>query len=274
MNEPTTIIEDFHRFLTYIKEQPTKLTKTKGNLSKKDLRAMYAMLPNLGLEVGENATQSYYPVINLFMELAQKLELVRTSTSGLSTVLIVDDEQLGNFEQLTITERYVSLFQCFWLQANWEELQGGLYAATPNNVDFLLEELNDFPVNTKITLSKHPSLKNFLERYGHFLLHFQYFGFWEVELDESVQPKTKVRAKSIKIQPFLKPLIPLLVKNYNSRTGLNVETKFAIFDIFLDINEYEEDCEDEKISSEEFLAALKPHFEKGQLERLLSQRKR
>ena len=76
MNEPTTIIKDFLWFLTYIKEQPIKLTKTKGNLSKKDLRAMYAMLPNLGLEVGENATQSYYPVINLFMELAQKFILL------------------------------------------------------------------------------------------------------------------------------------------------------------------------------------------------------
>lgn len=264
--EPTTIIEDFQQFLMYINQQPIKLTKAKGNLAKKDLRAMYAFLPNFGLEIGESSNQSYYPVINLFMELALKLELIKKVAQGAASVLEVDEEQLAKFEKLTATERYVSLLQCFWLYADWTALQGGLYTSAPDNVDILLSELSEMPLNTKIVLAKEQSLNFLLARYGHFLLHFQYFGFWEVMLDNEIQPKTKVKATSIKIHSFLKPLIPILMASFENRADSYGLGMFGLF-----IEGFEDDFEEEHepISTELFISKLQPLFEKGQLKHVL-----
>lgn len=266
-SEPTTIVADFQHFLMYLKEHPVKLTKAKGNLAKKDLREMYDLLPNLGLEVSENSNQDYYPVLKLFMELGQKLELIRKVASGASTVLVIDEEQLALFEKLTMAERYVSLLQCFWLHADWEVLAGGLYASTPSNVDFLFESFNELPVNEKINIENDRDLKYSLQDFGHFLLYFQYFGFWEVELDLDLEPKTRVSAKSIQIQPLLKSLMPILSESFERRVDAN---GLGMFDLLFDTFE-DEDFEDEEgpISTEDFVAALKPLFEKGQLEQVL-----
>lgn len=270
-SEPTTIVADFQQFLMYLKVHPVKLTKAKGNLAKKDLRALYEVLPNLGLEVSESSNQDYYPVMKLFIELGQKLELIRKVASGASTVLVIDEEQLALFEKLTMTERYVSLLQCFWLHADWEVLAGGLYASTPTNVYFLFESLSGLPVNKKINIANDRDLKYALHDYGHFLLYFQYFGFWEVELEPDLEKKTRVIAKSIQIQPLLKSLMSILAESFEQRADSN---NFGMLDFLFGGFEGEDDedfeDEDEAISTEDFVAALKPLFENGQLEQVLT----
>ena len=244
-DEPTTIVRDFFVFLNYMKQQPIKLTKSKQQLTKKDLQALYALLPNLGLEVGPNSTHGYYPTINLFVELAQKLMLLKKNYHSSSSHYVVDATQLQAFEQLTLAEQYVSLLQCFWLHADWDALQGALYAQKPLNIDFLFPELQALPPNETIRLKQHPTLGSAVATYGHFLLYFQYFGFWEVALDHEITPKTKVQARSLQVKPFLLPLIPILVNAFTAR-----------FD-------------EAATGTAQFIDALKPLFEKGQLQSTL-----
>lgn len=270
---PTTIVEDFHAFINYLSSHPIKLTKTKQELSRKDLRALYGLLPKLGLEVGERSTQIYYPVINLFMELAFTLELIRKASKGSSIVIEVDEAQLQALEKLTMTEQYVSLLQCFWLHADWEALQGALYAQKPINVDALFEYLKKLPVNQKISLQSDESLQYFVVMYGHFLLYFQYFGFWNVTLDKQLEPKTKVKAVAIEIKPFLKPLIPTFQKSFESRENLFDGGFLSMFNNIFCMEQLdeleEEDLEEELMTTAEFVAELKPLFEEGQLENVL-----
>lgn len=247
-DEPTTIVGDFFVFLNYINQQPVKLTKSKQQLAKKDLQALYALLPNLGLEVGPNSTQSYYPTINLFVELAQKLMLLKKTYHSSSSHYVVDATQLQAFEQLTLTEQYVSLLQCFWLHADWDALQGALYAQKPRNLDFLFPELQTLPPNKWIDLKKQSSLSWTVATYGHFLLYFQYFGFWDVELDHELVPKTKVGARSLQVKPFLLPLMPTLLNSFIDRFDLD---------------------EASAAKTTKFINALKPIFEKGQLQNIL-----
>lgn len=272
---PTTIVADFQTFLHYLKTNQVKLTKTKQALTKKDLRALYEQLPNVGLVVGENATQANYPVINLLMELALKLELVRKTVKGSTVTLIVDEEQLQLFQDLTLIEQYVSLLQCFWLQADWKALQGALYADTPMNVDGMLAYLEELPVGKKLTLQSNRELKQYVYTYGHFLLYFEYFGFWHVTLDDEVEPKTRVVAKSIELKPFLLPLKTVLEVSFESRGDHLDQGLFSALDQLFGMRglvgfgDEEDEYEDEVMTPAQFLAELQPVFEKGQLERIL-----
>lgn len=270
---PTTIMTDFHTFINYLSSHPIKLTKTKQELAKKDLRALYELLPNLGLEVGEHSTQSYYPVINLFMELSFKLDLIRKASKGSTIVIEIDETQLQALEKLTMTEQYVSLLQCFWLQADWDTLQGALHAQKPMNVDALFEHLKKLPVDQHFSLQSNKSLQHFVVTYGHFLLYFQYFGFWNVALDEQIEPKTKVMAVAIEMKPFLKSLIPTLQTSFESREDLFDGGILSMFDTIFGMEQPDEleevDLEVEIMTTAEFVAELKPLFEEGQLENVL-----
>ena len=265
-SEPTSIVADFTIFLTYLKQQPVILTKAKQQLARKDLRALYELLPNLGLEVGERSTQSYYPVINLFVELALKLQLINQTYSGSTSSFVVAEDQLQAFEKLTATEQYATLLKCFWLEANWETLQGALYATHLLSVSALLEYLNGLPVDEKILLQKDQHMEYLLAQYGHFLLYFHYFGFWEVELNKELEPKTKIKATAIVIKPILKPLIPTLRSSYKNQMSLH---SIAFLSVFApQLTKGEQTITDEA----QFIAALKPLFAKGQLKKVLQKK--
>lgn len=268
LNEPTSIVSDFSIFLNYLKQQPVKLTKAKQQLGRKDLRALYELLPNLGLEVGERSTQSYYPVINLFVELARKLELINESYKGSTCSFVVANEQLRAYEKLTATEQYATLLKCFWLEADWETLQGALYARQPFNVTHLFDYLNTLPENKKILLHKDEQMDYLLASYGHFLIYFQYFGFWEVTLNNELTPKTKVRATAITINPFLKPLIPILRSSFKNRMSAYAFDFLQLFASHL------AEGEQSFTSEADFVSALKPLFAEGQLEKVLQKKEK
>lgn len=266
LDDPTTIVADFSVFLNYLKQQPVKLTKTKQQLGRKDLRALYELLPNLGLEVGEKSTQSYYPVINLFVELALKLELINQTYKGSTCAFVVADEQLQVFEKLTATEQYATLLKCFWLEADWETLQGALYASPPLNIAALFDHLTRLPVNEKILLHKDQHMAHLLASYGHFLLYFQYFGFWDVKLNSELEPKTKAQATTIVVKPFLKPLIPILRSSFDNQMSVHSFDFLSLFASHLAEG-------DQSFTSEaEFVAALKPLFAEGQLDKVLEKK--
>lgn len=252
--QPTTLLADLQTFLNYFSGYSPKLTKTKQQLARKDLRALYAQLPNLGLEAKETDHQSNYPIIQLFIELSLKLQLLKKEFKGSTLSLTLNEQQLQRFNALTLTEQYVTLLQCFWTEANWKVLQGALYSSVPYGLNFLLEELAHLPIGEKLTLSRYDDLRSALHSYGHFLLYFSYFGFWDVTLDKEAQPRTIVRAKAITLKPFVQQLASVLQENFNDA--------IAFGDPFIYVNE-----EHEKLPT--FMTQLQPFFEEGQLTTIL-----
>ncbi|MGN7478582.1 IS1096 element passenger TnpR family protein [Solibacillus silvestris] len=195
--------------------------------------------------------------------------MISKTYRGNVSSLEADSDRLSTFEKLILTEQYVSLLQCFWFNADWETLQGALYARQPANVDILFGQLNRLPVNVEIKLEKEESLKNLLGSYGHFLLYFQYFGFWDVKLDGTLEPKTKVRAKSFTIKPFLKPLIPILQRGFECRLEQYEIGYWGSFEPHQFPRE-----EVPSFDTKAFVSILKPYFEEGQLENVLQKKEK
>ena len=78
---PTTIVEDFKMYVTYLKSHPIKLTKANGYFTKKDLLAIYEQIKTEKREVPANATQIGYPIIHLFHQLSVALDIFRIQRS-------------------------------------------------------------------------------------------------------------------------------------------------------------------------------------------------
>lgn len=164
---------------------------------------MYALMPEPKLAVNEKSNQIGYPLLHLFFQLCVKLELVQKRASGSAIVATIHEENSAVFKSLTTTEQYVSLLDCFWMNANWRELQGGRYHREPYSIDFLFDYLEPLPAHEKLTLSKDRELSHLLYDYGYFLLYFSYFGFWQVVLDNErsifwiVSDKSQFRVQQV-----------------------------------------------------------------------------
>ena len=99
------------------------------------------------LTVSEKSNQIGYPLLHFYFQLAVELELVQKRAMGSAIVATIHGDSLAAFKSLTATEQYVSLLECFWMKANWRELQGGRYSREPYNVDALFGYLKNTPTN-------------------------------------------------------------------------------------------------------------------------------
>lgn len=269
---PTTITTDFLEFLHYIENHKVTLTKTTQQIARKDLVAMYALMPEPKLEVNEKSNQIGYPLLHLFFQLAIKLELIQKRASGSTSVAAIHEENLALFKTMTTSEQYVSLLDCFWMHADWRELQGGRYHREPYTIKSLFTYLEQFPIHNKVVISKDRELSNLLYDYGYFLLYFSYFGLWQVVLDEEERKDNHYRAKTIELQPLFKQLADALTEAFEFR--MDNEDSMGGLDSFFGLFNFgfEEDDDDDELEPEQdeepeksLFALLQPLFEEGQL---------
>lgn len=272
---PTTITQDFLTFLDYIENHTVKLTKTNQQITRKDLVALYALMPEPKLAVSEKSNQIGYPLLHLFFQLAVELELVQKRAMGSAIVATIHVDNLAVFKSLTTTEQYVTLLDCFWMKANWRELQGGRYHREPYNMDALFAYLENVPTDKELKVRQDPELINLLYEFGYFLLYFSYFGFWQVQLDEEKRKENHYRAKTIELLPLFKQLTPPLAKTWESRfddeedsmEGLN--KILALFKVDFAIEESKTKKKKKPKTKDSLLPLLKPLFEDGQLTNIL-----
>ena len=269
---PTTLTIDFLTFLDYIENHTVKLTKTNQQLTRTDLVALYAQMSEPKLAVSEKSNQIGYPLLHFYFQLAVELELVQKRAMGSAIVATIHGDNLASFKSLTATEQYVSLLECFWMKANWRELQGGRYSREPYNVDALFGYLESTPTNQVLNVRKDPKLTNILYEFSYFLLYFSYFGFWYVQLDEEERKENRFRAKSITLLPLYKQLTPTLAKTWESRfddeeddgiEGLN--KILALFNADFVMKEPKIKKEKKPKPNKSLLPLLQPLFEDGQL---------
>lgn len=97
------------------------------------------------------------------------MDLIRINRSTSVAIPIIQHEQIAQFMQLTTTEQYVSLLEAFWMEADWNELQGEKWCRAPENIDFLFEELESIPTNKVIDLKQSDGIDYLVRDYGQFL---------------------------------------------------------------------------------------------------------
>lgn len=254
-DEPTEITTDFLTYLHYIETHTVKLTKTMGQLTRKDLIPLYARMSEPKLEVNEKSNHMGYPLLHLFFQLAEALELTQKKVVKASLITAINPENVAVFKALTPAEQYVSLLECFWLKANWRELQGGRYHGEPYNVSSLFHYLELLPTLKKMTVGKERVLHDLCYDYGYFLLYFHYFGFWQVELDEEKRNENSYRAKSILLMPFIKQIAGPLKQLWDSKMEEYYNSG--------DFNYFDKQKMGEKLP--QIVALLQPVFKEGQL---------
>lgn len=270
---PTPLQQDFVTFLTYIEKSKIKLTRASNHLPRKNLREIYSLLEGNKPDVPSHGNQRDYPMIHLFFHLALDVKLIRKVGTKSGIVLTVQQEGLSSYKKLTRSEQYVTLVETFWMNLDWEELQFRQRGA-PSNIDILFDYLNQFPAGTRLPLEQYDELERRLDRYEYFLYYFSYFGFWELEIDDSYQPDhyLKVKAKSIKTTPLFRKLVEPLLETWRPEPG-NLNAMMDLLTIFspTTIEEEEEEEEEEEYEERQSLfLLLKPLFAEDELNQTLT----
>jgi len=272
-NYPTTITTDFLEFLHYIENNETKLTKTTQQITRKNLVAMYGLMSEPKLKVNEMSNQSDYPLLHLFFHLAMKLELIQKKVKGSVVVAVIQKENMTVFKNLTRSEQYVSLLNCFWLKVDWFEIKGSHYHQEPFNVPFLISYLEELQIQKELKLLEDRELNNLLYDYGYFLLYFSYFGFWHVELDEEQRKENRYRAKSVICMPLFKQLAAALLEGWEQKQQNDDGSLFNMVKLFgfdmMEDEKIEQNLTSDAMPQASFFDLLQPLFEEGELTKIL-----
>ncbi|QUW21418.1 hypothetical protein JSQ81_16685 [Sporosarcina sp. Marseille-Q4063] len=273
-NDPTPIVGDFQSYLTYLATHPIKLTKTKGYLTKKDLLAIYPLMKCDTRDVSQHNSQLDYPLLHLFYNLSLILDFFKIKRTQSTATAIIQKEQIDVFMKMTATEQYVTLLDAFWMDADWEELQGEKWGVAPANINILTEALQDIPADYEIDLSQYEEIEHAVNRYGQFFFYFAYFGFWRFSLDleRSNVPSRPYCTipKSITLTLLFTKIYRELYESWDPYKGMRGNQYFGLFDALFNLpGEFEEEEEEEIESLSEL---LRPFLSKGEFTSILKKK--
>ncbi|KAB7667711.1 plasmid pRiA4b ORF-3 family protein [Bacillus sp. B1-b2] len=261
---PINLIKDFRTFLSYIENNPVKLTKTQEFLTRKSLVEIYALMSEPKIEIPIKKTQEDYPLLHLFYILSIKLQLIKKNTMSNGVYASVNPKLLEEYYHLSATEQYLVLLQCFWEKTDWSIFKRRNGADSPENTDFLFEALEEYEANTVINMETNTHLKTILYQYDHFLFYFSYFGMWKVELNENRErSRVNFMAKTLELTPFFKKIEGALITNWIEhqdekwRRDTTLETFLSMIDATQSTAKPPENVEEEIIP---LMDLLKPYF--------------
>lgn len=115
--ENNTIVDDFQIFLHYFNKK-AKLTKRNAHITRKDLITLNEKMTKLKIGMPATANQSAYPHMHLFYHLAFELDLLQS----MGQTVMLNKECADEFMDMTRSEKYVSLLNCFWTLVSWRAL--------------------------------------------------------------------------------------------------------------------------------------------------------
>ncbi|MFT8318817.1 MAG: plasmid pRiA4b ORF-3 family protein [Sporolactobacillus sp.] len=253
--DPPTLTADFLKFLSYIESHQITVTATREYMRQKDLRA-FAQIVVPEYDISLRANQQDYPSTHLFYHLALHMKIMRIGSVGNTQCAWIQKNKAEEFRALSSGAQYIRLLKTFWLDLDWQELQGGKNVRAPDLIDFLFEALDSFPINQPIDLSKQTSVRDCLRHFRNFFDYFQLFGLWTFERKDET---AEIDARSLTLTPLFKTLSPILVETW-SPDGEEMPVE-ELFKAFVTGNSFEEKKEKKKEDkSESFFDAMAPFF--------------
>lgn len=259
-----SIIPDFLSFLDYIGSHRVKLTGS-DTMQRKDLIAAYGLLQDPKPEVLVTANQSSYPALHLFFQLANGLGLIRKMSEGSARYAMLQKKIADKFKQKSPEEQYVLLLKVFWIDADWDETQGGKRHRGPDNIDFLFQELTAYPAGEKIKMNANSDIKNMLDHFEFYLYYFKLFGLWSFERDVEMEQAKLLKwicPLSITLTPLFKRLAQPLEETWVYAPYADDGIPFFLDSLFTDgeREKPDEDYEEEKVTEEQFYKKIVPLF--------------
>lgn len=214
---PGTLVQDFETFIDYLSAHSIQLTNKMEHISRKHLPEINKRITVRNETATAYTEQIYYPYIHFFYFLALSGRLFEKVLGKGGKMILHPTERIALYKKLTDIEKYFFLLETFWVDVNWAKLLD----RSDNPLIDSLHEL--FFICTQEKAGKVISLRNNnrwklpyrLYDWNFFYLYFEWFGFWQCEIDqESVDlfgNKSNYFAKSIKLTFLGTKLIPILL---------------------------------------------------------------
>ncbi|TYS17022.1 hypothetical protein FZC78_10355 [Rossellomorea vietnamensis] len=174
---PSYLVENFRTYLNYLLTHTIKLTRRSAYFTKKDLLSLHSQMKGEWREVPNHAAQADYPILHLFYELSRVLSFIKVRRTSSTAAAIIQTDRIEDFMKLTAAEQYLSLLEAFWMEADWDELQGEKRGKAFFAIHSLFEELERFPANEVIQLKHHPEILDSVREFGSFLHTLVTFDF-------------------------------------------------------------------------------------------------
>ncbi len=212
--EPTPILKDFATFIQYLKTHRIVLTKVNEFISGKDLFELNREMTHPQRNTVERTTQNFYPLFHLFYHLVLGGKLFE-KVSETNRIVLKTTERLQLYKDLKPTEKYFFLLETFWMDTDWEKLQGGYFGRSPlKKVSIILESFSEMTPGKKILLKDDMRVPIYDLEY--FFRYFSYFGFWEITPVKALTtldyPERTFMAESITPTVFGVTIAPILNK--------------------------------------------------------------
>lgn len=212
--EFTLLVHDFDGFVDYLENHTVQLTKTMEYISRKHLLDINNRLTVRNETATGYTEQEYYPYIHFFYYLSLSGGLVKKESGKGGKLFLYPTEKLHLYKELTDEGKYFFLLETFWVDMNWATLLNKSH----NTLLAPLQELLYIFSQESVELNERVLSKN-LDKWNHFLLYFEWFGFWECEINQeridTNYRKNQYFAKSIKLTDFALKLIPILLVERN-----------------------------------------------------------
>ncbi len=123
---PSSLIADFNVFLNYLEKSDLKLTKSRRELSRKNLFQLNQLMTEPQEDVNERSDQHKYPMLHLFYLLLINGAFASIDNSKRTSVkLDLDTEKFVYFRNLNPTEQYFYLFKTFFQYCDLEDARPG-----------------------------------------------------------------------------------------------------------------------------------------------------
>lgn len=221
---PSPIVKDFSTFLDYCEKNKPLITKTQEFITRKAVYDINQRLTNPHEGLTDRNNQNHYAQIHLFYHLALNGDLFTLDWSKKSKPYFAPNtQQVKRFKALNTTERYLFLFQCFYVYSNFSLI--GQEESRFSSIHFLedgFRTLANAEANKPYGLYRSSKMKDkldlnysFIAAEGSTLLYGQYFGLWQTTTEQNVSFRTRTLTfiESLTINSFGKDLLSFLLQN-------------------------------------------------------------
>jgi hypothetical protein len=217
---PLNLVRDFESFIDYTCGQKVELTKTNEHISRKHLLAINNLLSVKNQTATAYTDQEYYPYIHFFYYVALSGRLLEKVPVKQGKLQLKATKRLQEYKELSAIEKYFFLLETFWVDVNWARLLNERYNSISMSLKGILYILSQEREGYTLLLWKNGNKTNVnlnyhFDRWGYFLLYFEWLGLWECEINQGriddYWLKNCYFAKSIKLTAFGAELIPVLL---------------------------------------------------------------
>lgn len=184
MDKMKTFLDDFKKFIDYLKHNEVTIGKVNKYISPKFLYEMNKLMHVEQKEVTPRSAQLAYPMLHLFYNLSKNGKLfIEQSIKG-SKFALKPTERLERYHGLNNVEKYICLLEILWMDCDFEKLQYQTYESmNVYSAKMIIKEFYNIRPNETI------SIQNNITHYSTILLYLSYFGMMDIKENEEKKAK-------------------------------------------------------------------------------------